>query len=204
MRWRSSCFLCSPVVAAVEAAVLKVHRRWLAVRSRSARPLQPSTRSALASAQRTSITLNSIGLVVGDTVDWSGHFDTVYVTPSNGEDLAITADDAYVYRANGAPYGFGVINPLTLVGQIFLPAAAYPAAVECGWRGYCFGTAGPTEPTQDVWIYGANQQYVGGMNLGSQNLYLGGIVFSPDDSRVAFGLTVPFEQRRIKIRNTPQ
>jgi hypothetical protein len=35
-------------------------------------------------------------------------------------------------------------------------------------------------------------------------IHLGGIVFSPDDSRVAFGLTVPFNQRRIKIRNTPQ
>lgn len=148
--------------------------------------------------------LNSLGFVVGDTVDWSGHFDNVYVSPGNGEDLAITEDDAYVYRANGAPYGFGVIDPLTLVGQIFLPATAYPAAVECGWRGYCFGTAGPTNTQQDVWIYDANQQYVGGMNLGSQSLYLGGIVFSPDDSRVAFGLTVPFEQRRIMIRSTPQ
>jgi hypothetical protein len=42
------------------------------------------------------------------------------------------------------------------------------------------------------------------MNLGSQELYLGGIVFSPDDARVAFGLTVQFQQRRIMIRSTPQ
>ena len=149
-------------------------------------------------------TFNSVGLVVGDTVDWSGHFEPVYVSPGNGEDLAITEDDTHVYRANGAPYGFGVIDPDTLVGQLLLDAAAYPAAVECGWRGYCFGTAGPTNPQQDVWIYDANEQYVGGMNLGSQELYLGGIVFSPDDARVAFGLTVQFQQRRIMIRSTPQ
>jgi hypothetical protein len=127
--------------------------------------------------------------------------------PSNGLDIAITEDDQHIYRANGAPYGFGVVDPLTLVGQVFLPAAAYAAAVGCGWRGYCFGTAGPdfSPPNQDLWIYDANQQYVGGRTLGSQNLYRGGIELSADDTRVILGLTIaPNDLRRITILDSPQ
>ncbi|HEY5810019.1 MAG TPA: hypothetical protein VIT67_18750, partial [Povalibacter sp.] len=150
-------------------------------------------------------TLNSVGLAAVRSTEWSGHFDDIYM-PGNGLDIALTEDDAHLYRANGAPYGFGVVDPLTLVASKFLPAAAYPAAVQCGWRGYCFGSAGPDWDTdQDVWIYDANQQYVDGFVLGAQNLNQRGLVLSADNTRLIAGLTVqPNDSRRLKILNTPQ
>jgi hypothetical protein len=114
-----------------------------------------------------------------------------------------------LYRAAGNPYGYGVVDPVTLVARLFLPAAAYAAAVECGWRGYCFGTAGPDWDTdRDVWIYDSNQQNVGGYVLGAQNLYQGdnqgGLLLSADDNRLIVGHTVPSDVRQITILNTPQ
>jgi len=149
-------------------------------------------------------TLNSLGLSRVRSLRYSGALDDIY-SPGNGLDIALTEDDSTLYRANGAPYGFGVADPLTLVAREFLPAAAYPAAIECGWRGYCFGSAGPDWDTdRDIWIYDSNQQNLGGYVVGSQNLYRRGLHLSADDTRLIVGHTVPFDVRRITILNTPQ
>ena len=149
-------------------------------------------------------TLNSAGFSVVRTLRYGGALDNIY-SPGNGLDIALTEDDANLYRAAGNPYGFGVVDPVTLVGRLYLPATAYPAAITCGWRGYCFGGAGPEWGTgQDIWIYDANQQEVGGMTLGSQGLNRRGLVLSADDMRLIVALTVPSDVRQIKIRNTPQ
>lgn len=147
---------------------------------------------------------NSLGFSRVRSSRYSGALDDIY-SPSNGLDIALTEDDSALYRANGSPYGFGVADPVTLVSRLFLPATAYAAAIECGWRGYCFGSAGPDWTThQDIWIYDSNQQNVGGYVLGAQNLYQRGLLLSADDHRLIVGHTVPSDVRRITILNTPQ
>ena len=149
-------------------------------------------------------TLNSVGFSRVRSLRYSGALDNVY-SPGNGLDIALTEDDSTLYRANGAPYGFGVADPLTLVSRAFLPATAYAAAIECGWRGYCFGTAGPDWNThQDVWIYDSNQQNVGGYVLNAQNLTRRGVILSADDHRLIVAHTIPSDVRRVTILNTPQ
>jgi len=150
-------------------------------------------------------TLNPAGLIALRSFEWSGHFDEIY-SPSNGLNIAISEDDSHVWRANGAPYGFGVVDPVTLEATAFLPAAAYPSSVTCGWRGYCFGTAGPDYTThRDLWIYDADLQPVGGIVMEAQNLLPWGLATSADDSRLLVGLTTqPNDTRRLKIYSTPQ
>lgn len=99
----------------------------------------------------------------------------------------------------------GVADPVTLAARLFLPATAYPAAIKCGWRGYCFSSAGPDSDTdRDIWIYDSNQQNVGGYVVDSQNLYRRGLLLSADDNRLIVEHTVPSDVRRISILNTPQ
>ena len=94
-------------------------------------------------------------------------------------------------------------DPVTLAARLFLPAVAYPAAIECGWRGYCFGSAGGSSSDRNVWIYDSTQQNVGGYELGAQGLYQRGLRLSADNHRLIVGHTVPSDVRQITLLNTP-
>lgn len=142
------------------------------------------------SSSPTSLFLNEIrfssldpaGVSIVQWFERTGH-DSPYL-PGNGQDIALSHDDARLYRANGAPYGFEVADPDTLMSYDYLPADAYPASVECSWRGWCVGTAAPASAARKMWFFDATG-ITGGIDIpGAFFLWPAQTVLSGDSTRV--------------------
>ncbi len=76
--------------------------------------------------------------------------------PSNGQDIAVSADGLIVYSANSDPYEFLQYNATDLTSRGALPGTANPNNVQVGSDGRVYGAVANWYAPADVWSYDAN------------------------------------------------
>ena len=128
---------------------------------------------------------------------------TNYMEPrSNGQDIALSFDGSSLYVANGAPYEFDVLDPVTLLVTRSLPGVAYPGNVETCWNGLvATGSQSEINMAGDsIWVYDAHGVQQALLYSGNDSMTPGSLKFSGDGTRLidASGAT-----NLIRIQEAP-
>jgi WD40 repeat protein len=129
--------------------------------------------------------------------------ETDYMVPrSNGQDIALSFDGTALYVANGAPYRFDVLDPVTLQQTGNLPGVAYPGNVETCWNGLvATGAQSESNNSGDsIWVYDANGVQQSLMYSGNDNMTARSLRFSGDGTRL---INASGDANLIRIQEAP-